>query len=48
LARLRNKVRAFEFLLGVPADLTGQKDYASLGDDAVGKAFGRFPASRMK
>jgi hypothetical protein len=48
LARLRDKVRAFEFLLRIPADLARQENQATFGDDAVGKSFGLFPAARMQ
>jgi hypothetical protein len=48
LMRLRNKISTLESLLGVPADLAGEKDHTALGDDAVGEALGWAPAARMK
>src|SRR5215469_705879 len=48
LPRLRDKIPALEFLLGIPADLTGEKNDAALGGDAVAEALGRFPLARMK
>ena len=48
LSHLRDKIMAVETLLGIPADLAGEKNCAAFGDDAVGKAFRLFPFSRMK
>jgi hypothetical protein len=48
LPRLCDKIPAFEPLLGVPADLAGEKDHAAFGDNAIAKAFGRLPPTRMK
>jgi hypothetical protein len=45
---LCDKIPAFEPLLGVPADLAGEKDHAAFGDDAIAKTFGELPATRMK
>ena len=42
LARLRDKILAVEFLLGIPADLAGEKNHAAFGGDAVGKALRLF------
>ena len=35
LADLGDEVQAFELLVGVPADLSGDEDHAALGGDAV-------------
>src|ERR1700720_4651988 len=48
LARLRDKIRAVEFLLRIPADLAGEEHHAAFGGDAVGKAFRLFPVFRMQ
>src|SRR6516164_7697522 len=48
LPRLCDKISALETLLGIPADLAGEKNHATLGDGAIAKAFGRFPSTRMK
>jgi len=48
LSRLRDKIFALEPLLGIPADLPGEKDRAAFGDDAIAKTFGELPATRMK
>src|SRR6516164_9967492 len=48
LPRLCDKIPALELLLGIPADLAGEKDRAAIGDDAIAKTFGRLPAARMK
>src|SRR5580692_12543419 len=48
LARLRDKIRAVEFLLGIPADLAGEEHHAAFGHDAVGKALWLFPVMRVE
>src|SRR5580700_3683255 len=48
LARLRDKIRAVEFLFRIPADLAGEEHHAAFGHDAVGKAFWLFPVLRVK
>src|SRR5580704_14212890 len=48
LTHLCDKIRAVEMLLGVPADLTGQKYRAPFRGDAVGKTSRLFPMSGMK
>jgi hypothetical protein len=48
LPRLRDKISALESLLGIPADLTGEKDHAAFGDNGIAKAFGRLPPAWMK
>jgi hypothetical protein len=44
---LRDKISALELLLGIPADLSGEKDHTALGDHAIAKAFGQPPSTRM-
>ena len=48
LADLRDEVLAFELLFGIPADLAGDENEASRGDNPVGVAPGALPVLRMQ
>ena len=48
LPRLSDEISAFEPLLGVPADLAGEKDRAPLRDHSIAEALARPPAMGMK
>jgi hypothetical protein len=45
LPRLCDKISALEPLLGIPADLAGEKDHAAFSDDTIAKAFGQLPST---